>query len=209
MKKVDSKLSAKRAGPSRRKFYEVTRYRRGGLLGFTLENEDALPSGLECLSALDELPRCVFDQSRGRLPRDLEVCYGAWLISDRTKIVFESLDPKAFLFVPCIVRTPKGAWDGPQYWLCNVVRVLDVLDESRSRLRVGVRDDPRYRDFGKKYYDFFGGAELVFREDLIGDAHIFRMAHYGGCAICDQELKDACKSAGLRGLLFNDVLTLR
>jgi hypothetical protein len=198
----------KRARASRRRFYEITPYRRGGALGFTLENEDVSPSGFECLSDLDELPRFVFDKSRGTLPRDLEIYYAAWLISDRTKVVFESVDPKAFSFVPCTVRTPKGVWDGPRYWLCSVLRVLDALDESRSRLRIGVRDDPRYRNFGRKYYEFFGGAELVFKEDLIGDAHVFRMAHYESCAICDQEMRAACKSAGLRGLLFEDVRKL-
>lgn len=199
----------KRAGASRRKFYEITPYRRGGALGFTLENEDAFPSGFGCLSDLDEIPRFVFDKSRGRLPRDLERWSWVWLISDRTKIVFESVDLKAFSFVPCAVRTPKGEWDGPQYWLCKVLRVLDALDESRSRLRIGIRDDPRYRDFGQKYYEFVGEAELVFREDLIGDAHVFRMAHFERCAICDQEMKNACKSAGLRGLMFDDVRNLR
>jgi len=199
----------KRAGASRRKFYEITPYRRGGLPGFTLENKDAFPSGFDGLSDLDDLPRFVFDKARGTLPRDLERWSAVWLISDRTKVVFESVDAKAFSFVPCAVRTPKGVWDGPQYWLCQVLRILDALDESRSRLRIGIRDDPRHPGFGQKYYEFVGEAELVFREDLIGDAHVFRMAHFQSCVICDQEMKSACKSAGLRGLLFDDVRNLR
>ena len=198
----------KRAGANRRKFYEVAPYRRGGALGFTLENEDAFSPGLERLSDLDELPSFVLDKSRGRLPRDLEVYRAAWLISDRTKAVFESVDPKGVEFAPCTVRVPKGLWDGPRYWLCKATRVLDAVDESRSRLIIGIRDDPRYRDFGKKVYGFFKGAKLIFREDLIGDAHMFRMAYYKSWTICDQKLKNACKSAGLRGLLFNDVLNI-
>jgi len=209
MKKAGLRSSTKRAGARKRKFYEVTHYRKGGPAGIILENKDVVLPGLERLSDLAELPRYVFDKSRGRLPRDLERYYEAWLISDRTKVVFESVDPKAFSFAPCVVRTPEGAWDGPRYWLCQVLRVLDALDESRSRLRIGIRDDPRYRDFGQKFYEFFRGAELVFREELIGDAHMFRMVHYEGWAICDQELKEACRSAGLRGLLFNDVLNIR
>jgi hypothetical protein len=210
MKKAGSRSSAKRAGASRRKFYQINfDYRRDGALGFHLENENVLPPRLESLSDLVEPPRYVFDKSVGRLPRDLELCYEVWLISDRTKDVFESVDPKGFSFAPCTVRVPKGVWDGPRYWLCKVLRVLDALDESRSRLRIGIRDDPRYRDFGQKFYEFFGGVELVFKENLIGDAHMFRMAHYESCAICDLELKDACKSAGLKGLLFEDVSKLR
>ena len=206
---MESRSSTKRAGARRKKFYEIIPYRRCVALDFTWENEDLFAAGFEYLSDLDEVPRFVFNKSRGTLPRDIERCYEGWLISDRTRAVFEFVDPKAFSFVRCAVRTRKGIWDGPQYWLCKVLRVLDALDETRSRVRIGVRDDPRYRDLGQKYYDLFRGAELVFREDLIGSAHVFRMAHYESCAICDQEMKDACKSAGLRGLLFKDVRNLR
>jgi hypothetical protein len=37
----------------------------------------------------------------------------------------------------------RGQYDGPKFWLCDVVRVLDALDESQSRLRIGIRDDIR------------------------------------------------------------------
>ena len=86
--------------------------------------------------------------------------------------------------------------------------VLDALDECRSRLEIGIGDDPRKCDFGQKYYRCFGRTELVFREDLVGDAHIFRMAYYDFWAICDEELKNACKSAGLK-IYFTDVLNHR
>ncbi|MDD1518514.1 DUF1629 domain-containing protein [Bradyrhizobium sp. WBAH42] len=39
--------------------------------------------------------------------------------------------------------------DGPKFWLCDVVRVLDALDESQSRLRIGIRDDIRFLDHGQ------------------------------------------------------------
>ncbi|WP_407194057.1 imm11 family protein [Bradyrhizobium sp. STM 3566] len=150
----------------------------------------------------------MFDKKVGSLPYDLELCYHWWLISDRTKAVFEGLDSEAFVFVPCSVRMPHGIYDEPKYWLCDVVRVLDALDESQSRLRIGIRNDVRYIDHGQKYYDLSVGDKLVFREEAIGNAHIFRMAYHDAGIICDQDLKDACKSAGLKRINFRDVLKL-
>ncbi|WP_246563117.1 imm11 family protein [Bradyrhizobium liaoningense] len=124
----------------------------------------------------------VFDKSVSDLPYDLEP--------------YDRLDPEALVFVPCDVRLPRGSYDGPDYRLCDVVRVLDALDESQSRLKIGIRDDVRYLDHGKKYYDVGLGSKLVFREATIGKAHVFRMAYSETAVICDQDLKDACKSAG-------------
>jgi hypothetical protein len=198
-----------RAAALQRKFYRLDDFRsRGDAFSFELENEKELPSGLERISDLSETPRFVFSRPAARRPRDLAPFYYAWLISDRTKAVFESVDPSGFEFAPCTVRASKGTWDGPPYWLCKVVRVLDAVDECRSRLSIGVCDDPRKRTFGQKYYEFDWRLELVFREDLVGDAHIFRMAYHDSWAICDEELKNACKSAGLK-MHFTDVLKRR
>ena len=125
-----------------------------------------------------------------------------WLISDRMKTVFEAVDPAGFAFVACDIRVPRGHYTGPQYWLCHVVRVLDAVDEPRSRLKIGIVSDPIYRDFGLKRYNVLveGGAKLVFREDVVGSAHIFRMAHMNATVISDQVLKDACKTAGVAGI---------
>lgn len=175
--------------------------------GFWIEDESVLPPhGVDRLPASTPPVPYVFDKSKGSPPYDLELCYAWWLISDRTKEVFEQVDAEAFVFVPCNVRVPKGSYHGPNYWVCDVVRVLDSLDEAESHLRIGVRDDVRYLDHGKKYYELIPGYKLVFKEASIGNAHIFRMAHNEATVICDQELKDACKYAGLRGIGFRYVL---
>ncbi|MDE5443756.1 DUF1629 domain-containing protein [Bradyrhizobium sp. CSA207] len=209
MSQKNPKSSTRRSNPDQRKFYHITfDYLRGGSLGFHMENEGVLPDEVGGLTGMIEPPRFMFKKSLGRMPRDLEIYRRYWLISDRAKLVFESIDPEGFSFVPCTVRTPRGAWEGSPYWLCDVVRVLDALDESKTRVKSSIRDDRRYEDFGRKVYEFTGETELIFREEVIGNAHIFRMAYYDSRIICDGELKDACKSAGLKGLLFRDVLTL-
>lgn len=201
---------AKRPRARKRRFYAIgPDFRVGRGPGFRVEDESVLPPYREYrLPASTPHVPYVFDKSVGSMPYDLELCYHWWLISDRTKAVFERLDPEAFVFVPCDVRMPHSRYEGPNYWLCDVARVLDALDESQSRLRIGIRDDVGYIDHGKKYYELCCDSKLVFKEDVVGGAHIFRMAYADAKIICDQEFKDACKSAGLRRIRFRDVSRL-
>jgi hypothetical protein len=197
----DNKKSVARQRKPRTRYEMTFDYNRQGKRGFLLENrlsmapdEKALrpPPGRRGFRDYPEAPRFLFDKSAGRLPQDLEQVGNYWLVPDRTKSVFEAVDPAAFAFLACDVRLPSGDYDGPPYWLCDVVRVLDALDEAQSRLTIGIREDKAYSDFGKKYYSVAGGRALVFRDDAIGDAHVFRMEYLQPTVICDQTMKDAC-----------------
>ena len=208
-------MSSERTKPvsrqRKRKLYDMSfDFNKGGMPGYSLDNLDrgrlGPPPGQRGFPNYPEPPRFLFDKRAGDLPSDLEQFDFYWLVSDRTKSVFQAVDPSGFDFIACEVRVPGAEYDGPAYWLCDVVRVLDALDEAQSRLKIGVRDDKAYSDFGKKYYSLAGGAELAFREDAIGGAHVFRMAYLEAMVICDQALKDACKVAGLKGIRFKDAL---
>lgn len=147
---------------------------------------------------MPEQPRFLFDKKIGRPPRDIEGYVGHWLISDNMKAVFEAIDRDAFAFASCDVRLPDGS-AGPHRWLCTVVRVLDALDDEASQVKMG-------HDQGEKYYLLNTGMSLVFRDDAVGAAHIFCMAHFEVAVICDQTMKEACKQADLKGVHFKDVL---
>jgi hypothetical protein len=204
--------------PRERKFYNMNfDCGRSNAPGLFLENLLSLapdekvlrpPSGRRGFPDYPEAPRFLFDKKRGRWPLDLELFHAYWLVSDRTRSVFEAADSAGFAFLACDVRLPRGDYDGPRYWLCDVIRVLDALDEARSRLKIRIREDERHIDFGKKYYSLVGRAELVFRDNAIGDAHVFRMAYMDGTIICDQTMKDAGKAAGLKGIRFDDASKL-
>jgi Protein of unknown function (DUF1629) len=144
-----------------------------------------------------EPPRVLFDRKSHRPPRDLEDCAGYWLISDRAKQLFETLNSRGFAFFKCETRFTNGE-SGPDYFLCDVVRELDALDEQASR-RFEIRHDSE----GRKY-SFKMDASLVFKEDVVGAAHIFHVAYFGP-VICDQSLRDAWKAAGLKGIWFHEV----
>jgi tetratricopeptide (TPR) repeat protein len=111
------------------------------------------------------------------------------------KSVLEKVDAEAFVFLKCKVQLPDGT-DGPVRWLCDIVRVLDALDEEKSKITI------RTADNGNKVYNFSGGVNLVFKEDAIRSHHIFRMKYYDAAVICDEQMRLACKAAGLKGIGF-------
>ena len=209
----DAKSVTQQRKPRRRKFYDMSfDYSMGGMPGYSLDNLGQVtlrpPSGQRGFPKYPEAPRILFDKDAGRLPPDLEQFHAYWLVSDRTKSVLQAVDPTGFIFVACKVRIPGGDYDGPDYWLCDVIRVLDALDETQSRLKISRRGETGYLYSGEKHYSLAGGAELVFKDDIIGNMHVFRMAYQEPTVICDQVLKDACKAAGLKGIKFRDASKL-
>lgn len=155
---------------------------------------------------LKQAPRLVYDPAAGDPPQDLEGgMSGYWLVSDRLKSVLENVDPEGFDFVECVYTLQDGS-TGPRYFLCDVVRVLDALDEEASTLRIEISDD----FVGGKYYNFAGGISLAFRPEVVGGSHVFRMPYSGSYVICDRELRDAVQATGLgvdgdsRGIWFED-----
>jgi hypothetical protein len=194
--------------PKARKFYQMDlNLRVRGRAGYRLENESELlqgqrllgpPTGRRGFPEYLEPPRFLFDERLGHFPRDLELCHSFWLISDRMKTVLETVDPEGFAFLRCEVRLTDGE-PGPASWLCDVLRILDAVDEAASRVKIKFL--PQYN---AKTYQLAGGANLLFKEDVVGTAHIFRLLHLKPAVFCDQQIKDACKAAGLKGVSFKE-----
>src|SRR5262249_30262515 len=149
---------------------------------------------------LPEPPRLVIGKQRGRPPNDIDQYHGYWLVSERAKTIFESIDPVGFTYVECEAYLANGT-SGPAYWLCDVLRILDAVDETKSRLKI-------YEDQAGKAYSLMGGGSILFKDDVVGSAHVFRPLYYHTAIFCDQQLKDACKAAGLKGIAFEDALKL-
>jgi hypothetical protein len=175
---------------------------------FEVENLDVLragagalypPEGRRGFPAYREEPRAVIGNRRNAYPpSDIERFHSYWLISDRLKVLFESIDPQAFAFQACVVKLRDGS-TGPVHWLCDVVRLLDAFGESTLQ---GIH---RYREkTGLMYCGFLGDKTLIFNEAIIGDSHIFRTPYSFMDVYCDESVKDACKHAGIKGIRFND-----
>ncbi len=182
---------------------------RGGRAGFTIQNLSKLlrsgnvlepKPGTRGFREYPELPFLRLDRTLGRPLRDLELYHAYWLVSAATKDLFTSLDADGFAFLKCNVFTEQGE-PGPEYWLCDVTRVLDALDDESSAVKI------MHGPLGK-WYDFSGGAKLVFRHEVVGSARVFRLSYNALSAFSDRQMKDACKSAGLKGIHFRDATAL-
>ena len=154
---------------------------------------------------LSEPPRLSYDPKRGPPPEDLEGgMSGYWLVSERLKNVFQDVDPEGFEFVECDYKLEDGS-QGPRYFLCDVVRTLDALDEENSKINIEIGDE-----FTEgKCYNLSGGVRLTFKKNVVGGAHIFHLP-YCGFVFCDRALRNAVHEAGIGvgkasdGLWFED-----
>jgi hypothetical protein len=153
------------------------------------------PTGSRGFPAYSEKPRLVIGKRKdGHPPRDMEEFHSYWLISDPLKVLFESIDSQAFAFQSCDVKLADGS-AGPIYWLCDVVWVLDALNEG-TKQRI---------TYGRSLSSIVRSGTLVFKGDVIGNAHIFRMAHPRSVSVfCNQKFKDYCKQARMKGIRFVD-----
>lgn len=156
--------------------------------------------------ALSEAPRLVYSPDKGDPPQDLEGgISGYWMVSERLQQVLSHVDPDGFAFVQADYRLSDGA-EGPRYYLCDVIRELDALDEESSKLTIEESDEFPAR----KFYDLTGGSSLTFRKDVVGMAHVFRTPYSGRLVFCDRQLRDAIMDAGMgatkdsRGVWFTD-----
>ncbi len=185
--------------PEKGEFYILQPDMRGGGRGHGVEfvNEKAVPfpaylsSPPESggLAMLQEAPRLRYDHRMGDMPRDLDSGFkDYWLVSEPLKHVFQAVDPEGFAFVPCEFLLEDGS-HAPPHYLCEVVRMLDAIDEAASTVKV-LTGYPN-----GKYYSIAGGADFAFKKEVIGSAHVFRTP-YTADAFCDQVLRDALLDSG-------------
>lgn len=153
-----------------------------------------------------ERPHLVHVPELGGMPRDLEEIAGIWIISAALKHVFESVDPAGFAFAACDFTLADGS-PGPQYFLCDVIRSLDALNEDASRVKIKYEHDHQTGE-NVKFYSVAGGASLVFNEEVVAGAHIFRQERIGAEPICDRVLFDAVHAANLNGVRLRDAADL-
>ncbi|MDV3467260.1 DUF1629 domain-containing protein [Stenotrophomonas sp. C3(2023)] len=157
----------------------------------------------------NEMPR--LRQSRPDcMVNDLASSFGGyWLVSEPLKRVFESVDPEGFAFAECEFILHDGTV-GPKHYLCDVVRILDAVDETTSKIRIELDDDFP----GGKYYSEGSAARFAFKKDVVGSAHVFLTPYNSMKVFCDRTLRDALiehgfgKEPNTRGVLLEDAAAL-
>lgn len=134
---------------------------------------------------------------------DFQIAFeGYWLVSDRLKRVFEAVDPEGFQFVQCELVCFDGSV-GPLYYLCDVIRTLDAVDEDASDVRVLTEGY-----VNGKFYRLAGGARLAFKKEFVNGAHVFRSPFNDALIVCDRVMRDALVEHGIGVLEGNSGMTL-
>lgn len=152
-----------------------------------------------------ETPLFLIDPAKGRVPlADVEPAIGRdiWLISGRAKRVFENVDAAGFEFVRVKIKTRSDhaeVQSDPEYWLCDVVRFLDALDEEKSSAVVKSLSN------GVKRARRRGIGTEVLKSSVIGrDSHIFRLMYAPSAVYATESFVDAVTKAKLTGVKIGD-----
>lgn len=142
-------------------------------------------------------PRFRIAKTRRGSMKDMEDIGDFLLISQRAKEVLAGLSDTDFRFLAVDTEVAPGEPPRPS-WLCEVMPLLDAVDEARSRVYVGQSTD------GRRIHLPDGLSSLVFDEAVIDGHHAFRLATSYSTIVVDETFRHALKQAGLTGLSFRD-----
>jgi hypothetical protein len=148
-----------------------------------------------------ETPILVFEKPLGRLPFPDALLHfdRVMALSDPAKKLFENIDAEAFEFREAVTQLHDGS-EGPRYWLADVTRFLDAVDEERSK-EIYVEEKIIPRNGRRMRRVHLGmGPSTVFKSDVVNGNHIFR-ATYSGDILFDESVAGAIRAAKLRGIL--------
>jgi hypothetical protein len=150
-----------------------------------------------------ETPILLINMQEAASPlSDIEPALGQrWYISRRTKDLFKSLDAGAFDFRRTQARllTKEGEQvEGPEYYICDVVRFVDALDEQRSRVTVR----------GPMRTVSVFGDQNTFRAAQVNGHSIFRPMYSTSRIACTEDFRAAVQRAGLTNFRFEKMGTI-
>jgi cold shock CspA family protein len=142
-------------------------------------------------------PRFRVSKRLGGRPYDIESFCGYWLVSEPAKNFLDELNAADFAYLAVDTEFDPGS-EPETYWLCDVISIVDALDEPRSEVERRVNGD------GSWFHLTGLGASLAFDENLVGSHSVFRMKTSAPTLICDERFKDAFKQSKLTGLRFTE-----
>lgn len=147
----------------------------------------------------NEVPKISFDRKkrRGSLRDAYPIFSEAWLVNDRLKQLFESIDPEGFDFFATEVDYSNFSEPGPAYWFCSLSkkRIFDCVDEKNSVILY-------YEDTPFKRYSNLTDVKLF--DDVVGNAHVF-LLEYSAKRIIDDVLLNALKKEKIKGFDFDPI----
>lgn len=137
-----------------------------------------------------ELPKIAFDRwnRNGPLNDAYPMMLDLWLVSERTKTLFERLDPEAFAFAPAEIDYRNFDEPGPTFWLCHIVRRLDCVNEETS-----------FINYSKPTRWYLSLIKAQMRPEVVGSAHAFCLERSVSLNIVDDVIVDLIKTENVTG----------
>ncbi|MGQ0682920.1 imm11 family protein [Bradyrhizobium sp.] len=147
---------------------------------------------------LSEPPKIAFDRKkrRGALRDADTIMLGIWLVSDRLKNLLERIDPEAFAFERAEVDYSNFDEPGPAFWFCDIVRMLDCVDEENSVIR--------YQE-DISWTNYLALIDVRMKPEIVGAAHAFRLTKSTLIQIVDDVIVKAAKAEKIRGFRFTNI----
>jgi hypothetical protein len=142
-----------------------------------------------------ETPTLFVDADEDAVPDLSPGLGGRWYVSGKAREILERIDSSGFDWTLASTRllTADGRQlEGPEFYLCDVTRYVDALDENRSRITV----------LGPMRTVSVFGDQNTFIADRIGDFRIFRLMYSTSRIVCTEEFRVAVEHAGLTGATF-------
>jgi hypothetical protein len=136
-------------------------------------------------------PRLVFEKKGTRKQLDFYGFDRIRVVSDRLKAILENFDQEGFEFVRTETLYDGGTREGPPYWFCDVVRVLDCVDEAASALN--------YYPNTKRYSVI---KNAVMRPEAVSSARVMRSRYYLGHVLVDDTFRNMVHAHNVRGIAF-------
>lgn len=140
-------------------------------------------------------------RTKSRAPLDYYDNARFMLISSRFKALIDEIDPEAIEAVECSARNPKGE-PLPSYWWIDVIRALDfVVSEKLSVFRF-MTDSPFTSGSEADKLRYMDLQDIVFRQEAVADAQLFRILRYDARPVVNERLADAIRATGFTGMFL-------
>jgi hypothetical protein len=150
------------------------------------------------LPHFSELPKLeVRSKRRGSPPYDVEEYGSIWFVSDRFKEFAESIDSKAFDFVPCDNSQLMFAGEELTFWACGAKRFGSFVDEGNS-LSLRMQEDAR----GWRTMLPLSSTRVAVDRKALGNAHVFSLIEWRNGVFCDEHFMLEYKAQKFRPLTF-------
>ncbi len=146
-------------------------------------------------------PLFLISPKIGRRLNDIEFYGSYWIVSDRAMRIFMDLSKLDFAFMPINSKFDINS-TLDKYWLCDVISVLDAVDEKNSIVNTTLGDS------GERVHNVTPNTILKFYESVVEPHRVFRLETNCSVIICDETFKNTVTNAGLTGLRYRDASKL-